>query len=147
MRMQQEVQVQEGRLMEEIPQKWRQTKKDKTEKEKEVIVLMCTLLNGSAWSTFEEAVLVPSDNTIVLLVLELRNAAECRLTELFLSNARFAFTGVLGPRLPLAELFIDASGAFDEQTEVATLVAGHGGSQQRAQLNGLFFYLKPPQTD
>ena len=47
----------------------------------------------------------------------LRNAAERRLPELFLFNARFVFTGVLGLRLPLAELFNDASGAFDEQTK------------------------------
>ena len=51
-RMQQEVQVKEGRWVEEIPQRWRQPKgEDWTEKKKEARVVRCALLNGSACST------------------------------------------------------------------------------------------------
>ena len=50
--MQQEVQVRGSRCAEEIPERWRQRKgEDKTEMKKEVKLLRCTLLNGSAWST------------------------------------------------------------------------------------------------
>ena len=51
-RVQQEVQVKGGRWAEEIPQGWRQPKgEDRTDMKKEAKLLMCTLLNGSAWST------------------------------------------------------------------------------------------------
>ena len=50
-RMQQEVQVKEGRGVEDIPQRWRQPKReDWTWKKKEARVVRCALLNGSAWS-------------------------------------------------------------------------------------------------
>ena len=51
-RMEQEVQVKEGRWVEEIPQRWRQPKgEDRTKMKKEATLLRCTLLNGSAWNT------------------------------------------------------------------------------------------------
>ena len=53
---QQQVQVKGSRWVEEIPQRWKQPKgEDRTKSEKEAkqlrCTLLCTLLNGSAWST------------------------------------------------------------------------------------------------
>ena len=51
-RMQQEAQVKEGRWPEKIPQRWRKPQgADRTANKKEVRVVRCALLNGSAWST------------------------------------------------------------------------------------------------
>ena len=51
-RMQEEVQVTECRWAEVIPQRRRQPKgEDRLEMQKEARRLMCTLLNGPAWST------------------------------------------------------------------------------------------------
>ena len=42
----------QSRWVEEIPQRWKQSKgEDRTEMKKEGKLLRCTLLNGSAWST------------------------------------------------------------------------------------------------
>ena len=49
---QQEVQVKGSRWAEEFPQRWKQPKgEDWTDKKKEAMLLRCTLLNGSVWST------------------------------------------------------------------------------------------------
>ena len=51
-RMQQEVEVKEGRWTEENPQRWRLPKGEHwTEMKKEAESYWCTLLNGLAWST------------------------------------------------------------------------------------------------
>ena len=50
--MQQEVQANEGRWVEETPQRWRQPKgEDRTEMKTEARAVRCALLNGSARST------------------------------------------------------------------------------------------------
>ena len=52
MRMQQEVQIKERTWAEATPQRWNQAgAEDRTEMKKEVKLLRCTLLKGSAWST------------------------------------------------------------------------------------------------